>query len=353
VPDIWWYESRGCWCADVPQPEENGGRTRLYLGADEREARRKFHEYMASYHAGLPDPQGRSEQVTLYRLAAQFLRWAKTNLSESTYETYKHQLREFVDRHGHEAAAEITPGQVEEQKARIKARTTRARTVNFFVQSIKRLFNWAVEQGLLEDNPIRNVKRIPRDPPRDRTLKPAEVEDFMDYARRRQPLGEFCEVLLYTGMRVGELLSLRWSQIDFERGIARISNHKTAGRGEQRPRVIPLNDRVVEILQQQPRGSDVVFTGDYDQPLTYDAIKCRKDKLERENPDMPHVTFHQFRHTFASRLAEAGVPERVTQAILGHSSKLMTRYYTVTPVHEMLDAVARVGNNTREQTVKR
>ena len=54
---------------------------------------------------------------------------------------------------------------------------------------------------------------------------------------------------------------------------------------------------------------------------------------------MPPVTFHQFRHTFATRLARSGTPERVAQEILGHASKLMTRYYTTASVGEMLEAV--------------
>ena len=63
---------------------------------------------------------------------------------------------------------------------------------------------------------------------------------------------------------------------------------------------------------------------------------------------MPHVTFHQFRHTAATRMARSGVPEKVAQEILGHASKLMTRYYTTTSVKEMLDAVEKIDGSQRE-----
>ncbi len=342
--DIWWYEKRQQWVADVPSIENPGKRKRLYLGADESQARQKMHSYMARYHAADTTEPTNSDTLSLFALVARFLSWAETNLSEATQDMYRIQLKNFTEQHGRQHAAEITPQQVEAEKAAIRERGCKPRTINFFVQSIKRLYNWAVEQGLLDESPIKNVKRVPKAPPQDRSLDQETVDQFLHYAKESQPLADFCEVLLNTGMRVGELLKLEWGYVDFERQIARVYDHKTASRGEQRPRTIPLNDRVAGILQRQAEVVDVVFTGEKGQPLTYDALKSRKDRLEREHEDMPHVTFHQFRHTCATRLAQSGVPERVAQEILGHSSTLMTRYYTTTSTDEMLDAVNRLND---------
>ncbi len=138
---------------------------------------------------------------------------------------------------------------------------------------------------------------------------------------------------------------LRWAQPNLRESTCSIYDHKTASRGDQRPRTILLNDRVLEIINRQPRVNDAVFAGDNEQPLTYNALKCRRDRLEGQYGDMPHVTFHQFRHTFATRLARAHVPERVAQGILGHASTLMTRYYTTTAAEEILDAVGRLDGS--------
>ncbi len=351
MADIWFYDTRGCWCADVPDAENPGRRKRLYLGADEREARRQFHQYMASYHAQEPRGAAGQEGLSLFALAARFLRWVETNLSARTLRTHKQQLRAFVQEHGHRQASDITPSDVEEFKRRIRGRegVTKARTVNFFVQSVKRMYSWGAEQGLLDDNPIKAVKRVAKDPPQDRSLSAQEAEAFLTKARESQPLGDFCEVLLHTGMRAGELLGLKWSDVDFDRRVLRVFNHKTASVGEQRPRTIPLNDRVMEILQRQEREADVVFTKKNGEPMTYNALRLRKDRLEEKHPDTPRITFHQFRHTFASNLAREDVPERVAQSLLGHSSNLMTRYYTTTPVSEMLDAVQRLGGNGSDE----
>ena len=289
-----------------------------------------------------PTGQNREPALSLFALTARFLKWCETNLAQTTSYLYQLQLGPFAQKHGQRPAEDITPTDVEDQKAEIKKRGCEPRTVNMFVQTIKRMYSWALEQGLLDKNPIINVKRVPKAPLQDRSLDDAEVEAFLRYAHLGEPLGDICEVLLHTGMRIGELLTLKWSDIDLEQGVARVFNHETAQRGDQRPRTIPLNEHVLNILQQQPQVGEFIFTGETGQPLTYNALKCRKDRLEQKHPDMPSVTFHQFRHTFATRLARARVPERVAQEILGHSSKLMTRYYTNTSLEEMLDAVGKV-----------
>jgi integrase len=342
MPALWWYEKRQCWAADVPDVEKRGKRKRLYLGKDKSEAQSQLHRYLADYYAHRPPKRQPYERLSLLALTARFLMWCETNLAQSTAYLYRIELKPFAEKHGRRAAADITPADIEEQKTAIKKRGCKPRAINLFVQTIKRLYSWGVEQGLLKENPIRNVKRVPQAPPTDRNIQDGDIEKFLEHARKSEPLGAICEVLLHTGMRVGELLKLNWSDIDLERRLARVFEHKTAHRGEQRPRTIPLNDRVIEILQNQPKVAEVVFVGEDGQPLSYNALKCRKDRLEGKYPDMPRVTFHQFRHTFATRCARAGVPERVAQEILGHSSKLMTRYYTSTSPDELLDAVGRV-----------
>jgi len=350
MPALWWYEERQCWVADVPSQERSGKRTRLYLGKDKDQAQSRLYRYLADYYAGKPSARQCDQALSLFALTARFLGWCETNLAQSTSYLYRIELKQFVERHGQRAAEDITPADIEEQKAAIKERGCKPRAINLFVQIVKRMYSWAVEQGLLKENPIRNVKRVPKAPPTDRSIKDGDVEKFLEHARKSEPLGAVCEMLLHTGMRVGELLKLKWSEIDFERRLARVFEHKTAHRGEQRPRTIPLNDRVMQILQDQPRVAEVVFVGEDGQPLSYNALKCRKDRLEQKHPDMPRVTFHQFRHTFATRLAQRGVPERVAQEILGHSSKLMTRYYTSTSPEELLDAVGRVVGASQKST---
>jgi len=345
VPDMWWYEKRKCWCADIPDPKGRTKRRRLYLGTDKRKAKHKLFEALARCYADEPTEQPASQgNPSLAKVMARFCEWAETNLAKSTLERYIYALRPFVEEHGHRAAAEINPLMAETQKAKLKREEASPRTINYFVQALKRVLNWAVDYSLVKENPVARLKRVPKAALKDKSLDDETICEFLCYAHTREPLGDVCEVLLNTGMRVGELIKLRWSDVNLENRVARLFEHKTAQRGNQKPRTIPLNDRVMEILEAQSHHRDFVFTGESGQPLTYAALMCRKQKLDKKHRDMPRITFHQFRHTFATRCARAGVPERVAQEILGHASTMMTRYYTNTPVAEMLDAVKKASS---------
>jgi len=344
MADVWWYENRGCWCADVPDPAKPGKRKRLYLGKEKGKARQKLHEYLARYYSvnNSPRRSDLSEDSPLVKLVAQFSRWAETNMAQTTLERYIYALKPFLESHGHMPGSELRPLDVEQHKAELKESGASPRTVNYFVQAIKRVLNWAVQQEILERNPVAHVKRVPKKPHEDKSLGDKAVEAFLEKARESQPLGDFCEVLLLTGMRVSELLNLKWEHIDLDRRIARVFEHKTASRATGRPKTVPLSGRAVELLEQQPKVSEFIFTGRDGQALSYSGLKSRKARLEKKYTDMPRVTFHAFRHTCATRLARAGVPERVAQEILGHSSTMMTRYYTTTSREELLDAVEKI-----------
>jgi len=91
-----------------------------------------------------------------------------------------------------------------------------------------------------------------------------------------------------------------------------------------------------------------VFVGRDDQAFTVGALHCRLRRLREKHSELKGFSFHKLRHTRATHLARLKVPERVAQAILGHSSTLMTRYYTATDKDEMIEAVERLAQATEE-----
>ena len=112
--DLWWYERRKQWCADVHTPE---GRQRLYLGPNEKKARAELHRYMASYYDGLDGgtadskPRLRSSRgtVSLVELVVRFLRWTKANRAPGTWRGYRDGLKHVTRRHKTLLADELTP----------------------------------------------------------------------------------------------------------------------------------------------------------------------------------------------------------------------------------------------------
>ncbi len=117
-----------------------------------------------------------------------------------------------------------------------------------------------------------------------------------------------------------------------------------------RPRRIPLCDRALEIIRAQapeePAPSDPIFVGENDRQFIRSALHCRLRRLRRKYPELEGFSFHKLRHTCTTYPARLDVPERVTQAILGHSSTLMTYRYMATWWEEIWEAVEKLSERT-------
>ena len=113
-------------------------------------------------------------------------------------------------------------------------------------------------------------------------------------------------------MRRGELLNQRWRDIDLDRGVLYVTRSKTP---EGEAREIPLTARVVELFQSRPRQELLVTYRD--EPIGIIKTAWRKT-LKRSG--IPKLRFHDLRHTFNTRLMEAGVIQDVRKALMGHSS---------------------------------
>jgi len=143
---------------------------------------------------------------------------------------------------------------------------------------------------------------------------------------------------LHTGMRKGEILNLKWSNVDFKNGVITVEKTKN-----DEIRKIPMNQRLTETLQ----GAKKVSKGDYvfsENGKPYLDVKTGW-WTALENAKIEGFRFHDLRHTFGSRLGMKGVDIRSIQELMGHKDIKMTlRYSHPTPEHKkravkMLDEV--------------
>jgi integrase len=213
------------------------------------------------------------------------------------------------------------------------------------------VFRHAVKRGWCRTNPIAAADR-PRAEPTDpdiRFLTPEELEALLRAASRDDALGP-TDYALYmlaamTGLRQGELVALRWRDIDWSAKVVRVRRNYTRGewgtpKSRRSSRAVPLADRAAGELERHFQRSryrgddDLVFA----HPFTghpYDASRLRKRFYEAmDAAGMAHrrgrqggITFHSLRHTFGTRMAAVGVPMRTLQEWMGH------RDYTTTLVY--------------------
>jgi integrase len=204
-------------------------------------------------------------------------------------------------------------------------------TCNREVEALRRLLNKAIEWGMLERNPASRLKSLPEPQGRTRFLSLDEAKRLLEASSRH--LRPIIVCALETGMRRGEILNLRWSDVDMKTHTIYLGKTKN---GESRH--IPISNRLISVLSGLPRrlGSDHVFAGEPKIGKTGNPFHDVRTSFENacRRAGIEGFRFHDLRHTAASHLAMAGVPLRTVGEILGHKTAAMTeRYAHLTPEH--------------------
>jgi integrase len=200
---------------------------------------------------------------------------------------------------------------VDYRRRRHAEKTITDTTINRDLEALRHILFWATDEGLLTANPLRDLHLTPE------RRKPRSVlgldEETQLLSAAAPHLRSIIVMSLDTGMRRGEILSQLREHVDFNRNLLFVTRSKTAG-GEGRE--IPLTERVISLLQtlQQDTGPLFTFKG---KPIR--AIKTAwKAAIRRAG--IRYYRFHDLRHTFNTRLMEAGVMQEVRKALMGHSS---------------------------------
>lgn len=206
----------------------------------------------------------------------------------------------------------ITPTMVDEFRAwRLRKKNTRA-TVNRYVALLKTMLNRAVDEGYLEANPCRKIKQYSeRDREHMRILTLDEEPRLMaELAPHIRPI---VVIALNTGLRLGEIMRLKWSDVDMGKALLKIENTKSG-----KVRYVPTNERVLGILGGIPRKGRNIFQILNPKTGFYAALR---------RAGIAGVRFHDLRHTFASRLVLRGADIETIRSLLGHSSLSVTQKY--------------------------
>jgi site-specific recombinase XerD len=178
------------------------------------------------------------------------------------------------------------------------------------------IFSFAVKRKWRADNPVSTIEK-PQDVKRMRRLAETEYAQLWSAVNgiKKGVLADVFTMLAITGFRSGEIKNLRWSEIDFERGIATLGETKTG------LSVRPLSRAAIEIINRQPQTSTFVFTYKNGKPVP--SLTPHWTPLGMSTDVTPHV----LRHSFASLAADLGLGDSTIAGLLGHSRKSITSRY--------------------------
>lgn len=254
-----------------------------------------------------------------------------------------------------------------------------------YVGLLSLIFKDAINNGLIDKNPVKGALKVRKEAAREkRILTEQEEEHFIAFVKNDSWYKSYEPLFIVgfgTGMRIGELLSLTWKDIDFQKEVihvnktlVRLSDYVKQG-GKTRftittpktgksTRDVPMLGKVKEALLMQLKDRkksnklsidgyrDFVFTSKtgnvfFDGSIRK-TIKCIINKMNQEEIELAkaegrepiifeYFTPHCMRHTFATRCYEKGVREKVIQKILGHSKLDMTLNIYTHTTEEMIE----------------
>lgn len=326
-------------------------------------------------------------QRSLTTIQREYLDDLKCRVSSGHYKNVKSRLDRTAAVLNLAELGNLQPVQVIRYRNQQREQGASNRTANLVVDSLCAMFAWALGCGLIETNPLRNIRRLPEGAEhqrcRRRAMSDGEIERFLKAAesddretsatwsekgggegnhrrsRQRVPQAPMWMAFLETGARWSELTRTRWVDWDLDQRtlVLRAENTKSKKR-----RVLPLRQQLVATLKdlrvaqarslaREAVASDPVFRTPEAATwmrATNNAMRVfnrvlKRAEIARVDAEGRKLDIHSLRHTFGSRLARNGVGLVQVQRLMGHSDpKLTAQVYTHLDVEDLRKAVESV-----------
>jgi site-specific recombinase XerD len=279
-------------------------------------------------------PQLRRRSLTFRQLARDAMQHRKLRLRPRSYETDASRLARLLPSIGAKPAAGLTADAIDKLLDSLRAGGLEGSTANRYRSLLSAIFSYGVRTGRINSNPLELVKRFREGESRVRYLLGVEEQKLREVIRANCPEREAeIDLALHTGMRRGEQFTLRWRDVDLERGILTV-------RGKTGCRHIVANSSAraaLEHLLSRRRDGGHFVCAETQSESQRDWRRWFERAARAAGIEDFH--WHDLRHTFASRLVMAGVDIRTVQELLGHKSITMTmRYSHLNPDHRQVAA---------------
>lgn len=273
------------------------------------------------------------------------------SIQESSYQVYRRQIdRHLLPALGRFDLSELTPGVVYGFVRNLETSGLAASTARGVYRLLAASMRFAQEEGILFKNPCRRIRVQEAEHAEQRVLSRQEQEQLHQLPEAQEDLPTLLG--LYTGMRLGEICALKWTDIDWakqtitvRRTVQRVSRMHSSGAGKtllaigtpksrRSQRVLPLPAFLLEKLKKRMAAGTAEYVfGVSNRPAEPRTVQRRFQRL-MAGLRIAGAHFHTLRHSFATRLLELGVDVKTVSALLGHSS---TRTTLDVYVHSLID----------------
>jgi len=285
-----------------------------------KEAERCLQSRLGDVRQGRYKLQDRKKAVsTLKSFSDEYLMWAKAN--KRSWQRDEYSLKHLLPFFGNCRLSGIKLIDVGDYRIRRK-KEVKFSTVNREIACLKHILNFAVESGVISENPIAGFKLEKEPTGMFTVLTVEEINRLIESCS-----GIFRAIVItaiYTGIRKSWILQLKWSDVNLDLGYIRLGNPDDKRTKNGEIQYVRLNDTMIKMLNGLPKTSQYVFTQQNGKPFTCPKYAWNK---ARKKAGLS-CRFHDLRHTFASHLAMSGTPPGAIQNMLGHKTSKMVQVYS-------------------------
>jgi len=318
------YRRGQSWCVGFTV---NGRRVRETVGPNKRIAERVLSLRMTQVLENRYFPPNRQLGRMPFKDFAQMYLEREGALLKSI-RTERNRVLAWAREFGNRPLGQITRTEIEAWRREKMARC-RPATINRDLSRLRRMFSLAVEWELLEESPMAGIRFLRENNARTRYLSLEECQRLIASCMAPH-IRAMVSVALHSGMRLGEILNLRWYDLDFSSGFILVRDSKN---GESRH--VPMDATLFALFRAYPHrlGTDLVFSS----PAGGHIVDVRTGFLNScKRAGLIDLHFHDLRHTFASQFVMSGGDLYILKEILGHKSITMTqRYAHLSPTYKI------------------
>ena len=297
--------------------------------------------------------RSQAEQLTVSKALDRYLKEVTPTKKASTQTAEQNKSNRLRAEFGDYSLAAVTPDLVADYRDKRLADGKSNNTVRLELALLSHLFTTAIREWRvgLTYNSVANIRKPKPGEGRDRRLTSEEEKRLLvaTDAHSNPMFGWVVRLALFTGMRSGEILGLRRSQVDLKKRTVLLKDTKNGS-----SRSVPLLKAAVDVMQAalnnpvRPIDTDLIFFGEPGRDGKRRSYVISKIwASQTKSVGLSDLHFHDLRHEFVSRLVEAGLSDQKVSAISGHKSMQMLKRYTHLRTEDLADEMDRlVGGNS-------
>jgi integrase len=262
-------------------------------------------------------------------------RYINEHLSKTKAAGNKSYINKLIEKWGEHSLSNITPVDVRKWMAELFESNYAIATIQKYLVYFKRVFNYAVEMEVISTNPIGHISYKKQFKKKNRRNITLSTEEFLEFKElfKEQPwyVSSIVIMLWHTGMRVGEVLNLKWSCVKLSDGVITLDPDDVK---EGKTRTIGLEDEILKILTSLKSKNDKlgaksknhVFGVTKEKPLTYLSL-YNHYKSAIGGSKWCDINIHDLRHSYTKRKRQEGHGKDVIKVQQGHTTDTMYDYY--------------------------